>query len=144
MLLVLTLPHSMSSAITNEHSGHPTPNAELEWALNLSAANVLIIGARATDVASVQARVADPVTVVADGHVHDLAGTCIIADAVCLTRDQQHALCTRLERAPAVRLITLSAGPLHPLVESGDFDETLYYRLNTITLDFTVDAKALV
>jgi transcriptional regulator of acetoin/glycerol metabolism len=31
----------------------------------------------------------------------------------------------------------LSTVALYTLVQAGDFDETLYYRLNTITIDFT-------
>jgi transcriptional regulator of acetoin/glycerol metabolism len=33
----------------------------------------------------------------------------------------------------------LSAVPLYPLVESGQFDETLYYRVNTITVDWIAE-----
>jgi len=58
---------------------------------------------------------------------------------VRLTRDQQDALRRRLERKSSVRLITLSAVPLYPFVESRQFDKTLYYRLNTITIDWTAD-----
>jgi DNA-binding NtrC family response regulator len=80
--------------------------------------------------------------VIADGPICDLTGTCVIADAVRLTRVQQDALRSRLEREPALRLVTLSPVPLFPLVESGQFDETLYYRLNTITIDRTSESTA--
>src|SRR5262245_38786886 len=109
----------MSSQSTNAQTGRASTNAELERALSVPAANVLIIGARETDVADVQARVAEPVTVMADAPAYHLAGTCLIADAVRLTRDHQDALLRRLEQGPALRLITLSAVPLYPFVESG-------------------------
>jgi hypothetical protein len=128
----------MSSPLTNEHDRQAT-TAELQWALNLRSTNVLIIGARETDVPGVRAGIGDPVTVVADSVPHALGGTCVVLDAAGLTRDQQHALRKRLEREPDLRLITLSAVPLYPLVQSGQFDETLYYRLNTIVVDWLAD-----
>jgi hypothetical protein len=131
----------MSSERPHKSSEHATTNADLHWALNLSA-NILILGARDADVAAVLTNVTEPVTVMADGPVNDLAGTCIIPNAVRLTRDQQHALRSRLEREPALRLVTLSPVPLYPLVESGQFDETLYYRLNTITIALTPASTA--
>jgi sigma-54-interacting transcriptional regulator len=141
MLLGLTFRHPMSSQRHHTSPEHATTNTDLRWALNLPT-NVLILGARDADVAAVLTNVTEPVTVMADGPVNDLAGTCIIPNAVRLTRDQQHALRSRLEREPALRLVIVSPVLLYPFVESGQFDETLYYRLNTITIDLTSESTA--
>src|SRR5262249_35396542 len=115
---------------------------ELRWALDLPS-NVLIIGARETDLPMLRARLAEPVALVGDTLPHDLAGTCIVSDAVRLTREQQMALWKCLEEAPGLRLVTLSPIPLYPLVESGGFDPALYYRLNTVTIELAVDGVAV-
>jgi len=82
----------------------------------------------------VQAYIAAAVTVISDDVPPEFSGTCLLRDALLLTRDQQRALLGRLERRADLRLVTLSAVPLYPVVQSGHFDETLYYRLNTITV----------
>jgi hypothetical protein len=109
----------------------------LQWALALSGTNVLIIGAREADLHSVCERIAEPVTVIAEPLCADLIGTCVISDALRLTPAQQKALRNRLNREPRLRLVTLSAVPLYPRIEAGQFDRTLYYRLNTITVHWT-------
>jgi hypothetical protein len=119
-----------SSHVTRTHDD------ECRFAVGVAPTNILIVGARDADVAAVQASVAEPVTVIANGSLDDLVGTGIIPDAVRLTRDQQDALRRRLEREPAVRVITLSAVRLYRFVEAGRFDETLYYRLTTITVEW--------
>jgi len=123
----------MSFQLSNDQTGQARADAELRWALELPS-NVLIIGARETDLPMLYARMADSVTLIGDILPHDLAGTCIVPDAVRLTRDQQKALRKRLEGAPGLRLVTLSPLPLYALVESGEFDPALYYRLNTIMI----------
>jgi hypothetical protein len=131
----------MSSPLTNEQT-RQTTTAELQWALNLPATNVLIIGARESDLGTLRDSISNPVTVITDDMADDLAGTCLIGNALALSPDQQHALRKRLDGGPALRLITLSPVPLYPLVQSGQFDETLYYRLNTITMDLTPASTA--
>ena len=111
-------------------------NAELEWALTSLSANVLIVGPTEMVLPIVRACVGEFVTVCSDGIPPDLTGTCVVSNAALLTRDHQDALASRLDRGPRVRIVTLSPVPLYTLVESGDFDEALYYRLNTITIDF--------
>lgn len=83
----------------------------------------------------VQACVGEFVTVYSEGIPPDLTGTCVVSNAALLTRDHQNALVQRLDREPRVRIVTLSPVPLYTLVQAGDFDENLYYRLNTITID---------
>jgi hypothetical protein len=111
-----------------------TTTAELEWALTLSA-NVLIVGPTEMVLPIVRAGISEFVTVCADGIPPDLTGTCVVSNALLLTRNHQDTLAGRLARRPRVRIVTLSPVALYTLVRAGDFDETLYYRLNTITID---------
>jgi hypothetical protein len=131
----------MSFQLDHDQTGQAVADAELGWALDLRS-NVLIIGARETDLPMLRARMADAVTLIGETFSHDLAGTCIVPDALRLTRDQQKALRERLEEAPGLRLVTLSSLPLYPLVESGGFDPTLYYRLNTVMILLASDEAA--
>jgi hypothetical protein len=117
--------------------GQSATNAELEWALTSLSANVLVVGPTERVLPIVRACVSEAVIVWSDGIPPDLTGTCIVSNAALLTRDHQNALAGRLDRGPRVRIVTLSTVALYTLVQAGDFDETLYYRLNTITIDFT-------
>jgi hypothetical protein len=126
----------MSQPSQKARAGDATAHAELQWALSSQSANVLMIGADETAVAMVHAHLAAPVTVIRDDVRPDFAGTCLVANALLLTRDQQQALLRRLNRRSNLRLVTLSAVPLYPLVQSGYFAEALYYRLNTITVEW--------
>jgi len=128
-------PH-MSQHTQNLQARQTTAHDELQWALNSRSANVLIIGADETAVAMVQADIAVPVMVIPDGAPPDFAATCVVPNALVLTHDQQLALLRRLNRRSYLRLVTLSAVPLYPLVQSGHFAEALYYRLNTITVEW--------
>jgi hypothetical protein len=63
-------------------------------------------------------------------------GTLVINDVDTLTHDEQRKLLAWLEPAGrCVRVISTTAVPLFPRVESGEFIDTLYYRLNTVTLE---------
>jgi Sigma-54 interaction domain len=115
---------------------YATIAAELQRALNL-AVNVLIIGARESDVASVRYAISDPLIGIGDALTNEFGGTCVVPDAGRLMRDQQKALRRRLERGPRLRVVSLSPVSLYSFVESGQFDETLFYRLNIITVDLT-------
>jgi len=65
MLIGLTFCPSMSSQRHYPSPEHATTITDLQWALNMST-NILIVGARDTDVAAVLASVTEPVTVIAD------------------------------------------------------------------------------
>ena len=66
------------------------------------------------------------------------AGTLILQDATEMPSAQQHALMAWLEDAEnASRVITAVRSPLFPHVEAGRFRDTLYYRLNTVTIDLS-------
>jgi hypothetical protein len=142
LLLLIGALTSLRGQVMNPHKAHATTIPELKWALNLRFSNVLIIGAREADLATVRAAMADPVIMFADALTNDIAGTCVIPDGGRLMRDQQEALRRRLERGPSLRVVTLSPVSLYPFVESGQFDETLFYRLNTITIYFTPESTA--
>jgi hypothetical protein len=126
----------MSHLPKTSHEEEATLNAELRWALSSQSANVLIIGAGETAVPTIQAYIAPPLTVIAEDVPPDLEGNCLVRDALLLTREHQHALLKRLDRRPDLRLVTFSAVPVYPLVQLGNFDETLYYRLNTIMVEW--------
>jgi transcriptional regulator of acetoin/glycerol metabolism len=55
-----------------------------------------------------------------------------------LSHDDQLHLLDWLEHAVArTQVISTTSGPLLPLVQTGGFIETLFYRLNTVCLDVT-------
>ena len=63
-------------------------------------------------------------------------GTLVLNGVDDLTHKDQHRLFEWLEPAGrCVRVISTTAVPLFPRVESGHFIETLYYRLNTVMLE---------
>jgi hypothetical protein len=63
------------------------------------------------------------------------AGTLILQGADALSACDQQQLLEWLEgNARATRILTTTHRPLFPLVESGNFLEALYYRLNVILL----------
>ena len=130
------------SQIAKGRTGQSTTSAELEWALTSRSANVLIVGATDMVLPIVRARVREFVTVDSNGIPPDLTRTCVVSNAALLTRAHQETLAERLDRGPRVRIITLSPMALYPLVRAGEFDETLYYRLNTITIDFAPSQNA--
>jgi hypothetical protein len=124
------------SQVAKVRNGHSTTSTELEWTLTSLSANVLIVGPTEMVLPIVRACVSEFVIVGSDGIPPDLTGTCVVSNAALLTRDHQDALAGRLDRAPRVRIVSLSPVALYTLVQAGDFDEALYYRLNTITIDF--------
>jgi hypothetical protein len=126
----------MSQQSQNIQTEETAAHAELQWALGSQSTNVLIVGADELAVAMVAAYLVVPVTVIEEGIPPEVAGTCLVPNAPALTSDQQHALLQRLDRRSDLRLVTLSAVPLYPFVQSGHFAETLYYRLNTITVEW--------
>ena len=124
-----------SSQVAKRPTDNRPRNPELEWALTSVSANVLILGSTETVLPIVRACVSEFVTVNSGGIPPDLTGTCVVSNVTLLTRDQQNALAGRLDREPRVRIVTLSPVELYTLVRAGEFDEDLYYRLNTITID---------
>jgi hypothetical protein len=65
-------------------------------------------------------------------------GTIVIYDVDTLTRLEQHALkqWLRVEN-PHARVVSSASAPLWPTVETGAFNDGLYYRLNVVTIDLT-------
>ena len=62
--------------------------------------------------------------------------TLILHDVDELTEWDQHKLLPWLEQASGmVRTVSTAREPLWPRVKVGAFDETLYYRLNTVYVD---------
>lgn len=66
------------------------------------------------------------------------AGTVILDDVGTLELADQHRLLEWLEEgAGRTRLVSTATTPLFPLVETGAFSDTLYYRLNMVCVDAT-------
>lgn len=64
------------------------------------------------------------------------AGTVVIRDVDALTPEQQRRLLDWLDSAPSgTQVVSTASAPLLPLVETGAFNDTLYYRLNTVYID---------
>jgi len=65
-------------------------------------------------------------------------GTVVLHEVGALSHDDQLHLLDWLEHAVArTQVISTTSGPLLPLVQTGGFIETLFYRLNTVCLDVT-------
>jgi transcriptional regulator of aromatic amino acid metabolism len=64
----------------------------------------------------------------------DGSGALIIRDVPQLTRSQQEALLQFITLHPLVSIIALSSESLWRYVQSGEFSETLFYRLNVLTI----------
>ena len=66
------------------------------------------------------------------------SGTLVLHDTGALSADDQLRLLDWLERAEGrTQVVSTSSTPLLPLVHSGRFIDTLYYRLNTVCVDVT-------
>ena len=63
-------------------------------------------------------------------------GTLVLWDAAALTRSQQSLLNNWfLEGQEHLQIVSITTMRLERLVASGDFDDCLFYRLNTIRFD---------
>jgi hypothetical protein len=61
--------------------------------------------------------------------------TILLGDVSRLTRQQQRDLYEWMDRGhEEAPIVSVSSVPLWPLVESGEFMEDLYYRLNVVTV----------
>ena len=62
--------------------------------------------------------------------------TLVLQDVSELTYDDQHRVLRWLDRAAGqIQVVSTTAVPLWPLVKAGAFNETLYYRLNTVCVN---------
>jgi hypothetical protein len=65
--------------------------------------------------------------------------TMILHDVGALGADEQRHLLEWLERdIGRTKVVSTTPAPLMPLVEKGAFNDTLYYRLNTVSIEVTV------
>lgn len=63
-------------------------------------------------------------------------GTMVIHDVGSLSKEDQQRLLKWLERAAGqTQIVSTTQTPLLPRVQAGRFDDTLYYRLNTVCVD---------
>lgn len=69
------------------------------------------------------------------------SGTVLVSDVSCLDAGQQARL-ARIADVPDVQIISMARRPVFPLIETGEFLDKLYYRLNTVTLDLTARGQA--
>ena len=66
------------------------------------------------------------------------AGTILVYDVHALTRLEQHALSRWISAGNGrTRVVSTTTQSLLPLLETGAFNDGLYYRLNVVTLDLT-------
>ena len=68
------------------------------------------------------------------------SGTWILEHVAACSSSQQQSLLEWLDTAPQVQVIATTEPRLFDLVQSGGFSDRLYYRLNTIYLDFHLPA----
>ena len=62
--------------------------------------------------------------------------TLVLDNPIALTREDQQRIVRWLEQVVRdVRVVSTTAVPLWPHVQAGEFNETLYYRLNTMCLE---------
>jgi transcriptional regulator of aromatic amino acid metabolism len=64
-------------------------------------------------------------------------GTFFLTDVAVMSRQQQLALFDWTTENSRVQVISVTSLPVHQLVESGDFLEGLFYRLNIVCLEAT-------
>ena len=65
----------------------------------------------------------------------EMTGTLLLWDVAQLTRGQQMFLHDWMtDRPPDAQVISITAAPLLPLVEDGQFLEGLFYRINVVSL----------
>jgi hypothetical protein len=63
-------------------------------------------------------------------------GTVILHDVGAMDQEDQLRLLAWSERAAGkIRIVSTASTPLMPLVNAGTFNDTLYYRLNTVLVD---------
>jgi transcriptional regulator of acetoin/glycerol metabolism len=64
------------------------------------------------------------------------AGIMILHEVCLLPDDDQRRLLAWLETRPRrIQIVSTTSKPLHAHVEAGAFDDTLYFRLNTVRID---------
>jgi hypothetical protein len=67
------------------------------------------------------------------------AATLVLHDVNELTKDDQHRVLRWLDEAAGrIRVVSTTAVALFPRVKTGTFDDRLYYRLNTVSVNLAV------
>ena len=67
------------------------------------------------------------------------ASTLVLHDVNELTKDNQQRVIDWLDEiGSCIRVVSTTRTSLWPRLKSGEFDETLYYRLNTVCVDIEV------
>ena len=126
---------------------HGTKRASSDQDLaRLTSVNTLAVGGKdevAALIASLWPALATPVVVRHRNEPLRLtavppAGTFVIYDVETLTPEEQDALHRWLQTADGpARVVSSASAPVFPMVESGAFNDELYYRLNVVTIDLT-------
>ena len=121
------------------------PPSDHELAL-LTRVNLLVVGAEndvAALIASLWPSLVTPIAVRYRGEPLRLStvpavGTFVIYDLETLTTEEQDALHLWLHTGNGRgRVVSSASASLFPMVESGLFNDKLYYRLNVVTIDLT-------
>ena len=125
--------------------GGTLPDSDQDLA-RLTRVSLLVVGAEdklAELMASLWPGLVTPIVVRHRGEPLQLStippvGTFVIHGLETLTRAEQDALRERLDAGNGrPRVVSTASESLFPMVESGAFNDTLYYRLNVVTIDLT-------
>ena len=141
-------PSTEPQALRPPHSGDLRVLASLHSDLNvarITRANVLVVGEERLVINLVSVVIPDAnlgvVISFQDGQLllppaSSGPGTVVVRDVDALTTGQQQMLLEWLELAQNhTQVVSTSSVPLLPMVETGAFNDALYYRLNTIYID---------
>ncbi|MGB2714485.1 MAG: sigma 54-interacting transcriptional regulator [Vicinamibacterales bacterium] len=67
---------------------------------------------------------------------HPRVGTLILHEVGMMTEEDQLRLLDWLEtRSRRIQIVSTTSAPLQPQVNAGNFNDTLYFRLNTVRFD---------
>jgi transcriptional regulator of aromatic amino acid metabolism len=69
-------------------------------------------------------------------------GTLVLTDVEEMSLSQQITLCDWMSGDRDIQIVSVTSAPLRPLVESGQFLEGLFYRLNVVCLEATCQQLA--
>ncbi len=139
-----TAPYSSSPARRDESSLPPSVHRELNLA-RTTKANLLLVGREPVVLSLVSLLLPEPnagATVRRqDGRLllpsaSSRGGAVVVRDVDALTREEQRSLIDWLDSASTrTQVISTASVPLLPLVETCQFNDALYYRLNTVYID---------
>lgn len=141
-----TAPHASMLPIRDDSRIPPSVQRDLSVA-RITKANLLLVCSERQVTRLVRLAIPDPqqaaVVTCQNGQLllpstAGRPGTLVIRDVDALTPEDQRKLCEWLDsRSDRTQVVSTASAPLVPLVDSGQFDDALYYRLNMVYVDLT-------